>query len=205
MRIISGAHKGVRLATPSGQATRPTSDRVKESLFSMLGGYGVVPAATVLDLFAGSGGLGFEAMSRGAGEVTFVDSGMASVRAIMGNAEKLGIEHSVTIASADVLTFLATLRARGTDPVFDIVFMDPPYPLGQDAVTQILRQLTRFLDDESIVVVERSARTPEPMMPDGLEVFRSKTFGETALHFVQKVVAKLDESANPETVDETDG
>ena len=88
MRIIAGAHKGARLTSPSGANTRPTSDRVKESLFSMLDGYGVVPAANVLDLFAGSGGLGFEAMSRGAAQVDFVDSSLA----YQGEAGGLGLE-----------------------------------------------------------------------------------------------------------------
>ena len=90
MRIIAGAHKGAKLTSPSGANTRPTSDRVKESLFSMLDGYGVLPAANVLDLFAGSGGLGFEAMSRGAAQVDFVDSSLAATRALESNADKLG-------------------------------------------------------------------------------------------------------------------
>lgn len=190
MRIIAGAHKGSKLVTPGGTGTRPTSDRVKESLFSMLEGYGVLQAANVLDLFAGSGGLGFEAMSRGAAQVVFVDSSLASARAIEANADKLGIGHSATVSSGDVLQFLGNLP----DPnhpesrVFDLVFMDPPYPLGEDAVTQVLSRLRSHLDEESIVVVERSSRAPEPTMPDGLEVFRSKTFGETALHFVQLAV-----------------
>ncbi len=195
MRIIAGAHKGCRLVTPGGSNTRPTSDRVKESLFSMLEGYGVVRAANVLDLFAGSGGLGLEALSRGAAEADFVDSAAASARAIEANARKMGVKHSVRIHTVDVITFLVGLRGRAGQPagsvsgdpdrVFDLVFMDPPYPLGEDAVTQILAQLAGLLDPESIVVVERSARSAEPTMPAGLEVFRSKTFGETALHFIQ--------------------
>lgn len=224
MRIIAGAHKGSRLVTPSGANTRPTSDRVKESLFSMLEGYGVIKAANVLDLFAGSGGLGFEAMSRGAAEVDFVDSAGTSARAIESNAEKLGIDHSTRIHTADVVAYLAGQRAGGVHEsfdegrIFDLVFMDPPYPLGEDAVTQILGKLTGFLDLESIVVVERSARTPEPTMPAGLEVFRSKTFGETAVYFIQlegesdepdksdksDEPDKSDESGEPDKLDEPD-
>ncbi|GAA1852413.1 RsmD family RNA methyltransferase [Brevibacterium marinum] len=239
MRIIAGAFKGSRLVAPSGSNTRPTSDRVKESLFSMLDGYGVLKAANVLDLFAGSGGLGLEAMSRGAAEVDFVDSSGSSARAVEANAKKLGIGHSTRIHSADVVSFLASqhgskqqapeqhgqapeqhdqtpeqhdpvqltfeqhgsesfggldvqqeggvLEARSDDEgrIFDLVFMDPPYPLGEDAVTQILSRLSGLLDMESIVVVERASRAPEPMMPSTLEVFRTKTFGETTLHFVQ--------------------
>ena len=189
MRIIAGAHKGARLTSPSGANTRPTSDRVKESLFSMLNGYGVLQAANVLDLFAGSGGLGFEAMSRGAAQVDFVDSSLASLRALESNADKLGLDHSATVHAGDVLHFLSGLPgpSHPESRVFDLVFMDPPYPLGEDAVTQILSRLSTHLDMESIVVVERAARSPEPTMPDGLEVFRAKTFGETAIHFVQLV------------------
>ncbi|MGO3064972.1 MAG: 16S rRNA (guanine(966)-N(2))-methyltransferase RsmD [Brevibacterium linens] len=196
MRIIAGAHKGARLTSPSGANTRPTSDRVKESLFSMLDGYGVVPAANVLDLFAGSGGLGFEAMSRGAAQVDFVDSSLASIRSLQANADKLGLDHSATVHAGDVLQFLAGLPGpeNPESRVFDLVFMDPPYPLGEDAVTQILRRLRTHLDMESIVVVERAARSPEPTMPDGLEVFREKTFGETAIHFVQ-LVGEADDAA----------
>lgn len=249
MRIIAGAFKGSRLVAPGGSNTRPTSDRVKESLFSMLDGYGVLQAANVLDLFAGSGGLGLEAMSRGAAEVDFVDSASTSVRAVESNAQKLGIDHSTRIHSSDVVSFLSNQRgprqgmaeaqtsehqASGQQPVehvggvehrgggeqsggldeiqdgevletrsdlddgegriFDLVFMDPPYPLGEDAVTQILGRLAALLDMESIVVVERAARVPEPTMPFGLEVFRSKTFGETALYFIQ-LKGEADESA----------
>ncbi|MDN5808192.1 MAG: RsmD family RNA methyltransferase [Brevibacterium sp.] len=231
MRIIAGAFKGSKLVAPGGSNTRPTSDRVKESLFSMLDGYGVLQAANVLDLFAGSGGLGLEAMSRGAAEVDFVDSASVSVRAVESNARKLGIDHSTRVHSSDVVSFLSSQRDRrqGASPqrqpegpgggadgaeraeyagglaevqdgqvlesrsdlddgegrIFDLVFMDPPYPLGEDAVTQILGRLSGLLDMESIVVVERASRAPEPTMPAALEVFRAKTFGETALYFVQ--------------------
>ncbi|GAA1935585.1 hypothetical protein GCM10009689_14650 [Brevibacterium antiquum] len=250
MRIIAGAFKGSKLVAPGGSNTRPTSDRVKESLFSMLDGYGVLQAANVLDLFAGSGGLGFEAMSRGAAEVDFVDSASASARAVESNAQKLGIDHSTRIHSSDVVSFLSSQRgpgqhastqrrpeghAGGADPelhakgaddggraslgsgldevqdgqvlearsdrdddggrIFDLVFMDPPYPLGEDAVTQILGRLAGLLDMESIVVVERASRAPEPTMPAALEVFRSKTFGETALYFVQ-LKAESEEAAD---------
>ncbi|WP_181275860.1 16S rRNA (guanine(966)-N(2))-methyltransferase RsmD [Brevibacterium oceani] len=189
MRIIAGAHKGARLSSPSGANTRPTSDRVKESLFSMLEGYGVLQAANVLDLFAGSGGLGFEAMSRGAAQVDFVDSSLASIRSLQANADKLGLDHSVDVHAGDVLQYLAGLPGSEHPEarIFDLVFMDPPYPLGEDAVTQILGRLAAHLDMESIVIIERAARSPEPTMPVGLEVFRSKTFGETAVHFVQLV------------------
>lgn len=233
MRIIAGAFKGFRLVAPGGSNTRPTSDRVKESLFSMLDGYGVLQAANVLDLFAGSGGLGFEAMSRGAAEVDFVDSASASTRAVEANAQKLGIEHSTRIHSSDVVSFLSAQRGPGQHEsvqrqpeehgggaehgggldevqnaqvvetrsdrddegrIFDLVFMDPPYPLGEDAVTQILGRLSGFLNMESIVVVERASRAPEPTMPAALEIFRSKAFGETALYFVQ-LKAKPDEAS----------
>ncbi|WP_231441783.1 RsmD family RNA methyltransferase [Brevibacterium zhoupengii] len=247
MRIIAGAYKGSKLVAPGGSNTRPTSDRVKESLFSMLDGYGVLQAANVLDLFAGSGGLGFEAMSRGAAEVDFVDSAGASARAVEANAAKLGIDHSTRIHSSDVVSFLSSQRVPkqhasaqlhseahsggahsgggehgdgldavldgevletrsdiddGDGRIFDLVFMDPPYPLGEDAVTQILGKLSWLLDMESIVVVERASRAPEPTMPAALEVFRSKTFGETALYFVQ-LKGKPEEVSDSAAADES--
>ncbi|AZT97897.1 RsmD family RNA methyltransferase [Brevibacterium aurantiacum] len=238
MRIIAGAFKGSKLVAPGGSNTRPTSDRVKESLFSMLDGYGVLKAANVLDLFAGSGGLGFEAMSRGAAEADFVDSAGASARAVEANATKLGIDHSTRIHSSDVVSFLSAqrvpkqqtsveghsggaehgdglddvldgeaLEARsdlddGDGRIFDLVFMDPPYPLGEDAVTQILGRLSGLLDMESIVVVERASRAPEPTMPAALEIFRSKTFGETALYFVQ-LKGKPEEVSDSAAADES--
>ena len=240
MRIIAGAFKGSRLVAPGGSNTRPTSDRVKESLFSMLDGYGVLQAANVLDLFAGSGGLGLEAMSRGAAEADFVDSASASARAVEANAQKLGIDHSTRIHSADVVSFLSSQRVPrqvmaeaqaskqqaseghvaeghaaepvemletrsdlddGEGRIFDLVFMDPPYPMGEDAVTQILGRLAGLLDMESIVVVERASRAPEPTMPAALEVFRSKTFGETALYFVQ-LRGEAEESGDAAEADE---
>ena len=216
MRIIAGAFKGSRLVAPGGTNTRPTSDRVKESLFSILDGYGVLQAANVLDLFAGSGGLGFEAMSRGAAEVDFVDSAGVSVRAVESNSEKLGIDHSARVHSSDVVSFLSNQRARAvvSSPsrpgdvldhedaegrIFDLVFVDPPYPLGEDAVTQILGKLSGLLDMESIVVVERSSRTAEPTMPDALEIFRSKTFGETAIYLVQLKGEPAESAGSAET------
>ena len=120
MRVIAGIYGGRELVAPRGRTTRPTSDRVREALFSILGD---VSEARVLDLFAGSGALAIEALSRGAAEATLVDSSAAAVAAIRRNLDRLGIEASVRRAKA--LAFLE--RARGSGADYDLVFLDPPY------------------------------------------------------------------------------
>jgi 16S rRNA (guanine(966)-N(2))-methyltransferase RsmD len=124
VRIVAGRWGGRRLTTPRGAAVRPTADRVREALFSILGGK--VDGARVLDLFAGSGALGLEALSRGAAEVTFVDSAAASVAAVRANLEAVGGEAEVR--RADALRFLRT--AAGETRHYDLVLLDPPYRLA---------------------------------------------------------------------------
>src|SRR5918999_4707697 len=121
MRVIAGRYGGRRLQAPPGAATRPTSDRVREALFSVLGGR--VDGANVLDLFAGSGALGIEALSRGAAEATFVDSAPAAARAVRANLEALGLEAEVH--RADARAFLRAARKGGRQ--YDLVLIDPPY------------------------------------------------------------------------------
>src|SRR3954468_12744768 len=123
MRVIAGTYGGRPLNAPPGAATRPTSDRVREALFSILGAR--VPGARVLDLFAGSGALGLEALSRGAGEALFVDDAAAAVRAIRANLDALGGQAEVR--RADALRFLDAARRGGAQ--YDLVFLDPPYRL----------------------------------------------------------------------------
>ncbi len=123
MRIVAGAYGGRRLTAPRGGRVRPTSDRVREALFSILG---TVAGARVLDLFAGSGALGIEALSRGAAEATFVDSAPAAARAVRANLDALGI--GAEVRRADARAFLRSARAGGRQ--YDLVFLDPPYRRG---------------------------------------------------------------------------
>lgn len=182
MRIISGAHRGHPLRTPAGDATRPTSDRVRESLFSSLASLDVLDGAAVLDVFAGSGALGLEALSRGAASAVFIERAQPVSRIITANIRALGVGDR-----AEVITRAAAAALAERPPASaDLVLVDPPYPLGEAEVTGILALLVPVLRDaEAVVVLERSSRSPEPTLPAGIEIFRDRTMGETRLWFLQ--------------------
>jgi 16S rRNA (guanine966-N2)-methyltransferase len=153
MRVIAGQWGGRRLQAPAGAATRPTSDRVREALFSILGER--VAGARVLDLFAGSGALGIEALSRGAAEATFVDSSPAAVKAVRANLEALGAEADVRRADAHVF-----LRgASGAGRHYDLVFLDPPYRLAERLGRELSEALTAVLTPGGLVVSESDRRS----------------------------------------------
>ena len=180
-RIIGGAAGGRRINTPRGAATRPTSDRVREALFSAVESWcGSLHGLRFLDLYAGSGAVGLEAWSRGAGVVTLVEQDRRTAGLIAGNARTLGF------AKADVVTghVAATLRRPPSAP-YDVAFLDPPYPLDEGAVAEDLAALVEhgWLVPGAMVVVERSSRSPEPAWPDGLAEARSKRYGETTLWY----------------------
>ena len=167
MRVISGAARGRRLVAPEGASPRPTSDRVREATFNALGSLGAVADATVLDLFAGSGALGIEALSRGAAHATFVDHDRAAVRAITANLESCGFTASATVVTSPVDRFLTGLR----DERWDLALVDPPYQHDHDAWLDLLDRLPADL------AVLESDRAVEP--PFGWEVLRSKRYGST--------------------------
>jgi 16S rRNA (guanine966-N2)-methyltransferase len=178
-RIIGGTAGGRRIKTPVGEHTRPTSDRVREALFSSLESRsGSLAGLRVLDLYAGSGALGLEAWSRGAGAVTLVESERRTVALITANARELGCEVARVVAS-DVEKHLA----RGADAAYDLVLSDPPYALEVAAVDTDLRLLVEngWLADGATVVVERSKRGPAPSWPVGFADTRSRTYGDSLL------------------------
>ncbi len=180
-RIIGGAAGGRRLVTPRGSATRPTSDRVREALFSAVEAWsGSLEGLRFLDLYAGSGAVGLEAWSRGAGVVTFVEQDRKTAALIARNAETLGAGRTGVMASS----VAAALRKSPTAP-YDIVFLDPPYPLSGEAVTAALSALVacEWVVPGALVVVERSVRGAEVTWPDGLTGDRSKKYGETMLWY----------------------
>lgn len=186
MRIIAGRHRGRPLHAPRGRDTRPTPDRVRESLFAMLDGLDACAGARVLDLFAGSGSLGLEALSRGAAHVTLVDQGSGPQAAIARSIADLGEEARTRVLGQRAQTAVERLREDGES--FDLVFADPPYPLGEDELAGLLASLEDLLDGLSaLLVVERSVRSPQPDLPDRLEVYREKAYGETRMWLLQLI------------------
>ena len=180
-RIVAGAVGGRRIAVPR-TGTRPTSERVREALFSMLEHHGVVDGARVLDLYAGSGALGLEAASRGAREVVLVDAARAATKVCDANRRALGLSR-VRVVTAEASAFLSTPAPAAVD----LVLIDPPYDLAQADLTAVLTALARaqnpWLVPHSVVVVERSTRSPEPAWPAGLRCFAHKRYGQTAVWF----------------------
>jgi 16S rRNA (guanine966-N2)-methyltransferase len=176
VRIIAGAARGRPLRAPAGQGTRPTSDRVKEALFSSL--QPSLPGASVLDLYAGSGALGLEARSRGAAHVTAVESDRRALQTLTANVETVGLGE-VEVLAEDVRRAL-TRRLPG-EP-FDVVLADPPYRTGDEELAAVLDDLVAHLAPEAIVVVERAARDGDVPWPADLLAEASRRYGDTAVH-----------------------
>lgn len=180
MRIISGASKGRKLVTPKSQSLRPTSDRVKESIFNILGGE--VEGKFVLDLFAGTGNLGIEALSRGAKKAVFVEKGRQALRLIRRNVIQIGLEGRVEIIPRDASRAIGILKWRGE--IFDLIMMDPPYEKGL-----IKRTLTKLNSHpiyhvNSILIIEHDRREPLPSIPEGWNLIRERRMGDTVISFL---------------------
>jgi 16S rRNA (guanine966-N2)-methyltransferase len=185
MRVVAGAFGGRRLRAPRGRATRPTSDRVREALFSTLGGR--VIGAHVLDLFAGSGALGIEALSRGARDAVFVERAAATAAVLRANLADLGI--TATTCVTDAARFVRELP-RAALPVFDLVLCDPPYTLTSDGLASLLGDLARsqHLSADAIVVAERARHGQALTFSDQeMHVADVRTYGDTVLYYVRCV------------------
>ena len=182
-RIISGLAGGRRIRTPPGSGTRPTSDRVREALFSRLEHLDVLHQARVLDLYAGSGALGLEAASRGATSVVLVESNWAAVAVIRKNIAELALE-GVSVRADTVERALVGGPPSG-DERCDLVLADPPYDVTEEALADVLILLVahRWLSEDAFVVVERSARSPEPRWPQGLDGVGERRYGDTKMWF----------------------
>lgn len=181
MRIIAGAYGGRLLKTVEGPGYRPAMSRVRESLFSMLSSRGVVWAGSrVLDLFAGSGSLAFEALSRGADDAWFVELNAKAAACIEKNATSLGIEPQRWRVLAEDITKVLGRRAAAP---FDVVFIDPPYGEGRLAPTIRLMMRSRWLAPEGVVVaeVEAGLAFDAETVHDGLEVIADRTYGQTRI------------------------
>lgn len=174
MRVISGTARGRRLVAPEGATTRPTPDRVREATFNALGSLGAIVDATVLDLYAGSGALGIEALSRGAAHVTFVDQDPSARAAVGANLATTGLAPKATVVASSVDRFLAAAGARR----WDLALLDPPYDTTDDGWLDLLDALPADL------AVLESDREVEP--PFGWEVLRSKRYGRTQVLIVER-------------------
>lgn len=163
--------------------TRPTSDRVRESLFGALESADALRGAAVLDLYAGSGALGLEAVSRGAASADLVEKSPQAAAIVQRNAAKVGKsvgrDVPITVHRSAVTSFLGGPRGP-----YDLVFLDPPYELSEADMTQALALLVPSLSIHAIVVVERAGRAPQPLLPTGLQHQRSKRYGDTTLWWV---------------------
>ena len=182
MRITGGIFRSRALAAPRGRGTRPTSDKVREALFGILTSAGVVDSARVLDLYAGTGALGLEALSRGAARVTFVESGREALGALRENVASLGVQAQVEIIAADVRVAGARVAREGP---FGLVLADPPWDLvdaGQPASALGALAAAGVLADEAWVVLEHSSRSDRPEI-GGLSHAQSRRYGDTTLAF----------------------
>jgi 16S rRNA (guanine966-N2)-methyltransferase len=174
VRVIGGALGGRQLKAPRGRVTRPTSDRVREALFGLLGD---VEGATVLDLFAGAGGLGIEALSRGAWRSVFVERDRAALRALAENLRTLGIgREAAEVRDADALGALRTARRRAE--TYDLVFIDPPYRRASDLGRELSLLLPPLLKPQARIVVESDRRAPLQLH---VALERDRTYGDTSI------------------------
>ncbi len=181
-RVVAGLARGRRLSVPAGARVRPTSDRAREALFSTLGGLTELAGAHVLDLYAGSGAVGLEALSRGAGSVVMVESEAAAARVIAENVTAVGLP-GARIVRDDVAHFLAGPPA-GDDLRYDIVFADPPYGVTDATLQPIVAAVAgSWTGPGAVVVVERPSRGDPWTWPVGLVAIKDRGYGEAMLWY----------------------
>jgi 16S rRNA (guanine966-N2)-methyltransferase len=185
-RVIAGVAGGRRLGVPRGTGTRPTSDRAREGLFaSVLSELGSLDGKRVLDLYAGSGAVGLEALSRGAGHVLLVESGARAAAVIKANIAVVGMAGAAVVADrAERLLSQPPAGQRGAACRYDLVFADPPYAIAAAAVTRVLTLLAAgWLADEALVVVERATRSGPLDWPPGYRQGKSRRYGEATFWY----------------------
>lgn len=179
-RIVAGIAGGRRLDVPQ-KGTRPTSDRVREALFSAIVATVDLDGAFVLDLYAGSGALGFEALSRGAAKATFVESDHNAVEVLKRNAKALALP------GADIRHGTArSVLATPPDKPYEVVLADPPYATTNSDLFAVLTGVVAWTEPGALIVVERAARSGDPDWPAGFDPVRSKKYGDTALHWAER-------------------
>jgi len=178
MRVIAGSAKGIKLISPKGYETRPTTDRAKEALFSIF--FDKINNCVFLDLFSGSGSIGIEALSRGAKESIFVDRASEAVELINKNIKKTNFTDKATVYAKDVVSFLNT-----TNKKFDIIFIDPPYDFTNSKL--VLNEILKndVLDADGLIVLEQDKRS-EILKIEGLEISDTRKYGKSNLIFYKK-------------------
>ncbi|MDO4936248.1 MAG: 16S rRNA (guanine(966)-N(2))-methyltransferase RsmD [Phascolarctobacterium sp.] len=182
MRIITGRARGTNLFTPKNYDVRPTADRVKESVFNILGSS--IVDARVLDAFAGTGNLGLECWSRGAAYVVFVDKSKVSLNLVQRNIEKCHAEDDCRCLEGDAVKQIARLERQGG--IFDFIFLDPPY--HQDLVAKFLQELTKYsiTAPNCLIVAERAADEEPLLVPESFTIKREEKYGSTLIDFICK-------------------
>jgi 16S rRNA (guanine966-N2)-methyltransferase len=188
-RIISGSARGTRLAAPAGQQTRPTGDKVKEALFSILAPR--MPADGFLDLYAGTGQIGLEAASRGATGVVLVENAPASLAVIQANRGKTHLERQTEVLAGDVAAVLPRLIAAGRQ--FGLIFLDPPYREALADLARLAASMEKLLRPDGLVILEHESRDLPPDFVTNLQLQRSCQYGTAMLSFY-----KVDQSAKPD-------
>ncbi len=201
MRIISGTSRGQKLATPRSPSLRPTSDRVKESIFNIL--RDKVEGRIILDLFAGTGNLGIEALSRGAKKAVFVEKGRHAIQLIQKNLAHLGFQERSEILERDVNRAIGILKQRGE--CFDLLFMDPPYQKGLVQATLMKLESHPIYDSGSILVVEHNRREPFPHRLLGWDLIRQRRIGDTVLSFLTRSEGEQERVITHEEVENAEG
>lgn len=179
-RIVAGAAGGRRLVVPP-KGTRPTSERVREAMFSAVQAAIDLDGARVLDLYAGSGALGLEALSRGAGAVTFVESERGAIAVLEKNITAVGLPGAEVCRGP-----VATVLTAGTTEPYDLVLADPPYSTPADELDRVLATLARgWTAPDSVIIVERARRSGELRWPEPLVAMRVRRYGDTELHWAR--------------------
>ncbi|MBE5774296.1 MAG: 16S rRNA (guanine(966)-N(2))-methyltransferase RsmD [Clostridiales bacterium] len=182
MRIISGTAKGRKLFAPAGDETRPTSDKIRGSVFNIIGSR--VYDAQVLDLFGGTGALGLEAISRGAEHAVIVDQSRSAIQVIERNAQNVAkddFDKRIRILKSDYRSAIGLLEGK----VFDLIFLDPPYRMVEAYADALLRLNSMgCISEDALIVLERMKATPVSI-PEGFESTDTRTYGETAVEFVR--------------------
>lgn len=179
-RIIAGDFGGRRIDVPA-RGTRPTSDRVREAMFSRLDHQDVLRGARALDLYAGSGALGLESLSRGAREATLVEAASSAARVLQGNVRTLKVGERAQVIKEKALTYLSRI-----DHTWDLAFVDPPYDIVRSDLEAVLAALVPRLAPGAIVVLEWTPRAGEAPWPEGIEALRHKDYGDTRLHWAER-------------------